>query len=123
MARLLQEGLEEARHSGAIAHDGTDCLNLSRSQRHRCHVMGLVAGAALLMWTTAVGAQTSAVLPPTSRDIVAVRATMAPVTDGDSDDEWKSAAVTGFIQHEPRRGDRLMFERKPWCFTTKVIST
>jgi hypothetical protein len=68
---------------------------------------GCAVGAAILTWTTVVGAQTSSAPSPTSRDIVAVRAPKAPVIDGEiSDGEWEAAAVvTGFIQFEPQRGE------------------
>jgi hypothetical protein len=54
-----------------------------------------------------MGAQTTATPPLNSHDIVAVRATKAPVIDGEiNEDEWKGAAVvTGFVQYEPRRGE------------------
>jgi len=77
--------------------------------RHRCHVAtGLAAGAVFLIWPADVGGQTTAAPPPTSPDIVAVRAPKPPVIDGEiGDGEWEPAvAVTGFIQYEPRRGDR-----------------
>jgi len=77
------------------------------SCRQRCRVVGLFAGAVFLIWTTAVGAQTTATPPPTSRTIVAVRAAKPPVIDGEiGEEEWNAAAVvTGFLQFEPRRGD------------------
>ncbi|PYS20357.1 MAG: hypothetical protein DMG11_29700, partial [Acidobacteria bacterium] len=65
------------------------------------------AGTVFLACTATVGAQTTATPPLTSREIVAVQATKPPVIDGEMvEDEWKAAAaVTGFIQYEPRRGE------------------
>src|SRR6266850_3925411 len=65
------------------------------------------AGSVFLTCTATVGAQTTATPPPNSHEIVAVQATKPPVIDGEIiEDEWKAAAaVTGFIQYEPRRGE------------------
>jgi hypothetical protein len=56
----------------------------------------------------AAGAQTTSTSPSASFDVQAVRVVKPPVIDGDvGDSEWDGATVvTGFIQYEPRRGDR-----------------
>src|SRR6266480_1148819 len=72
-----------------------------------CRAVGRAAGAVLLAWTTAMGAQTIATPSLAAQEIAAVRATKPPVIDGVvAEDEWEGAtAVTGFIQYEPRRGE------------------
>ena len=65
------------------------------------------AGTLFLTGAGAAVAQTAA--PSTgSHEIDAVRATTPPVIDGDvGESEWRGAAsAAGFIQYEPRRGDR-----------------
>ena len=54
------------------------------------------------------GAQTTSTSPSASFDVQAVRVVKPPIIDGDvGDSEWDGATVvTGFIQYEPRRGDR-----------------
>jgi hypothetical protein len=66
---------------------------------------GITIGTLFLNGTA--GAQTSAALPGAPFEIAAVRATKPPIIDGVVDDlEWAgAAAVTSFIQYEPRRGD------------------
>jgi hypothetical protein len=64
-------------------------------------------GISAMCLNTPAGAQTP-VTPIGSFEIAAIRVAKPPVIDGIvGDDEWRGAAVvTGFIQYEPRRGDR-----------------
>ena len=75
--------------------------------RYYCRAAGRAAGAVFLTCITAVGAQTTTTPLLNSHEIVAVQAAKPPVIDGEmGEDEWKAAAaVTGFIQYEPRRGE------------------
>lgn len=86
--------------------DGFDSSSMTRMRGRT--TASLCGGALLLTWTGAVSAQTADGPQSSSFAIEAVMAKKPPVIDGVvSDAEWENASpLTGFIQYEPRRGDR-----------------
>jgi hypothetical protein len=78
----------------------------TRRSWNTCAAAGIIVGTVFL--NNAADAQTANTSPAASFDVKAVQVAKPPVIDGDVDDsEWDGATVvTGFIQYEPRRGDR-----------------
>jgi len=81
---------------------------MSRRSYRYCRGAVWTAGFIFLSWTAAIGTQKEGLPSLNPHEIAAVRAAKPPVIDGEiGEEEWKGATVvTGFMQYEPRRGER-----------------
>src|SRR5881397_1434958 len=81
---------------------------MSRRSYRYCRGAVWTAGFIFLSWTAAIGTQKEGLPSLNPHEIAAVRAAKPSVIDGEiGEEEWKGATVvTGFMQYEPRRGER-----------------